>query len=107
MGRFARALCPSSLLKKPCIVIARSDLCDAAISKYLIFLTTSLLRFARKDSKKTFSAACYEYAPDGPPPPLPKGGLRPTRASSIVSSSSVWFNMGAFRKARFDPVPRM
>lgn len=48
----------SNLLKKSRFVIARSDYCDAAISKCLIILITSLLRFARKDSEKTVSADC-------------------------------------------------
>jgi len=44
------------MLKKPVIVIARSDFGDEAISNCLIYLKTSLLRFARKDSFLSFSA---------------------------------------------------
>jgi hypothetical protein len=47
----------SSLLEKPRIVIARSDFRDVAISKLLIF-KPRLLRYARKDGKKTFSLTC-------------------------------------------------
>jgi len=50
----------SRLLKNSCNVIARSDFCDAAIYNLLICLTARLLRFARKDSKKTFSTACKD-----------------------------------------------
>src|SRR3990170_6600634 len=41
---------------KPVIVIARSDFGDKAISNYLMYLKTRLLRFARKDSFLSFSA---------------------------------------------------
>ena len=39
----------NSLLKESRIVIARSDLCDEAISKHLICLTVRLLLYARKE----------------------------------------------------------
>lgn len=48
----------NSSLKKPGIVIARSFFSDEAINSCLICLTATLLRFVRKDSKKTFSEAC-------------------------------------------------
>ena len=51
-------MCISRLLKKPVIVIARSDFGDEAIYNYLIYLKTKLLRFARKDSFLSFSAFC-------------------------------------------------
>ena len=45
-------------MKTPRYVIARSDFRDAAISQLLIFINERLLRYARKDGKKTFSTAC-------------------------------------------------
>jgi hypothetical protein len=45
------------MLKKFRMVIARSAYRDEAISSFLLFSTERLLRSARKDSKKIFSAA--------------------------------------------------
>jgi hypothetical protein len=53
---------PNSLLKKSQRVIARSVSRDVAISILLISLEPRLLRFARKDGKKTFSVACLSNA---------------------------------------------
>jgi hypothetical protein len=48
----------SRLLKNARKVIARSVFREAAISKLLISLQPRLLRFARKDGKKTFPVTC-------------------------------------------------